>query len=82
MKVLTFDSFVNKPVVTECVVSNLQATNHNIRSDQNYCCLDGFHFKKNPKIQKNFYLEKFIENITIQSVNMLCSFRKILRLKL
>lgn len=54
MKVLTFDSFVNKPVVTECVVSNLQATNHNIRSDQNYCCLDGFHLKKNPKDSEEF----------------------------
>lgn len=42
--ILTFDSFVDKPVITGCVVTILQGTNHNIRTDQNYCCLDGFHF--------------------------------------
>lgn len=46
MKVLTFEPFVNKPVVSGCVVPNLQATNQNIRTDQNYCYLDEFYFKK------------------------------------
>lgn len=47
----TFDSFIDKPFVTGCVVTILQGTNHNIRTDQTYRYLDGFHLKKEQRFK-------------------------------